>query len=148
MPVLSWVPSRLSLLHSNYSHNLLHPLPATVLPNFFILTLLWREIYEKYCGLSHRLWREQDRVFSTTLFLPLLTFASFFQILWLFIMLSLYFSQNTSMLFSTNYTPYGLKKTCSEAYAEAYFMINTVNCCFPPFSNMQESIVILHLAIT
>lgn len=51
------------------------------------------------------------------------------------------------MLFSTNYTPYGLKKTCSEAYAEAYFMINTVICCFPPFSNLQESIVILHLPI-
>lgn len=63
------------------------------------------------------------------------------------LMLSLYFSQNTSMLFSSNYTPYGLKKTCSEAYAQAYFMLNTVNCCSPPFSKLQEGIVILHLAI-
>lgn len=51
------------------------------------------------------------------------------------------------MLFSTNYIPYGLKKTCSEAYAQAYFMLNTVNCCSPPFSYLQGSIVILHLAI-
>lgn len=140
--------TRLSLLHSNYSHNLPYPLPATVLLNFFILTLLWREIYEKHCGLSRQVMQRARQSIQYRPLLPFLTCASLFQILWLFIMLSLYFSQNTSMLFSTNYTPYGLKKTCSEAYAEAYFMINTVNCCFPPFSNLQESIVILHLAIS
>jgi len=94
-----------------------------------------------------RLCREHETEYSVpAFFLLLLPFVSLFKILRLFMMLSLYFSQNTSMLFSTNYTPYGLKKTCSEAYAEAYFMLNTVNCCSPPFSNLQESIVTLHLA--
>lgn len=135
MPLLSWVPSvddkvvsaSFQLLTQSSISTTCHCFAEFLYFNPSVKGNLWKPLWSLRSGYAER---KTERSVP-----PSSPISSLLQILWLFIMLSLYFSQNTSMLFSTNYTPYGLKKTCSEAYAEAYFMINTANCCFPPFSN-------------